>query len=93
MSRTRQLGVLALVCLGTVVRSPAGQEKCPHIQIRGVYGGIPDELLQPGKTLADCGINAVWIGSGGLTAERVALVRQQGARVFAEFNTLHVGGY
>ena len=61
--------------------------------IRGVYGGIPDELLLQGKTLADCGINAIWIGSGGLTTERVALLRQQGARVFVEFNTMHVADY
>ncbi len=69
------------------------QEKRPHVEIRGIYGGIPDELMKDGKTLADCGINAVWIGSGALTTERVALLRQQGARVFAEFNTMHVASY
>ena len=63
-------------------RGPPGaaQEKRPHVEIRGIYGGIPDELLQQGKTLADYGINAVWIGSGGLTTERVALLRDSRAR-------------
>lgn len=54
---------------------------------------MPVELLEEGKTLDNHGINAVWMGSGSLTAERVALLKRQGARVFAEFNTMHVAGY
>ncbi|NLF72476.1 MAG: hypothetical protein GX575_25860 [Candidatus Anammoximicrobium sp.] len=76
-----------------VFHSAAALEERPHVEVRGLYGGIPDELLQAGKTLADHGINAVWMGSGGLTTQRVALLKQQGARVFAEFNTMHVAGY
>ena len=78
MSRTSLLCFVAPVCLGTLIWSAPAQEKCPHVEVRGIYGGIPDELMKEGKTLADCGINAVWIGSGGLTTERVALLRQQG---------------
>ena len=93
MARTWLLFILAPVCLGTLGWSALAQEKRPHVEVRGIYGGIPDELMKDGKTLADCGINAVWIGSGGLRTERVALLRQQGVRVFAEFNTLHVASY
>lgn len=49
--------------------------------------------MEPGRSLEDLGINAVWLGSGSLTAERVSWLREQGARVFAEFNTLHVASY
>jgi hypothetical protein len=69
------------------------EEKRPHIKIRGVYGGVPMELLEQGKTLKDHGINAVFMGSGSLTAERVALLRRHDSKIFAEFNTMHVAGY
>jgi threonine dehydratase len=49
--------------------------------------------LDRGETLADYGVNAVWLGSGSLTAERIAILRDQGARVFAEFNTMHHAAY
>lgn len=93
MSPTQKLLIVTIVCLCGLAPCAAAQEKRPHVQIRGVYGGIPDELLKEGKTLADHGINAVWIGSGGVTKERVAMLKKQGARVFAEFNTMHGGGY
>lgn len=92
MSRTPRLLLVVLACCG-VARLATAQEKRPHIEVRGLYGGIPDELLAQGKTLPDHGINAIWMGSGGLTAERVARLKQQGVRVFAEFNTLHGAGY
>lgn len=65
----------------------------PHISIRGLYGGIPTEWFQQGRTLADYGVNAIWIGSGGLSQEGVALLKQQDAQVFAEFNSMHEAGY
>jgi hypothetical protein len=67
--------------------------KRPHIEVRGIYGGVPAEILERGKTLDDYGINAVWLGSGTLSDEQIALLRDQGARVFAEFNTLHEATY
>jgi hypothetical protein len=33
------------------------------------------------------------MGSGSLTAERIAILRDQGAHVFAEFNTMHHAAY
>jgi hypothetical protein len=65
----------------------------PHIQIRGIYGGIPTQWFDRGESLADHGVNALFLGSGGITSERLALLRQHGARVFAEFNTMHDAGY
>lgn len=65
----------------------------PHVEIRGIYGGVPLELLEGGETLGEAGVNAIWISSGALTAERVALLRKQGVRIFAEFNSMHVAEY
>jgi len=65
----------------------------PWVEIRAVYGGFPAELLKDGKRLEDFGINAVFVGSGAVTADLVALAREQGVRLFAEFNTLHVASY
>jgi hypothetical protein len=63
------------------------------VEVRGVYGGVPKEILDRGKTLSDYGINAVWVGSGGLTRDSMALLGRQGAKVFAEFNTMHDAAY
>jgi hypothetical protein len=73
--------------------SSAGKGPRPWIEVRAVYGGFPAELLREGKQLADVGINAVFVGSDGIAAELVSRARQQGVRLFAEFNTMHVAGY
>lgn len=62
-----------------------------HIKIRGIYGGVPTELLKHGE-LADYGVNAIFMLSGGVNAERISLLKKRGAQVFAEFNTMHVAG-
>jgi hypothetical protein len=64
-----------------------------HVQIRGIYGGVPTQLFERGQTLADYGVNAIFLGSGGITADVLTLLKGQGARVFAEFNTMHEAGY
>ncbi|HLY67218.1 MAG TPA: hypothetical protein VKU60_16900 [Chloroflexota bacterium] len=64
-----------------------------QIQIRGLYGGIPTDWFEAGRSLADYGVNGVWIGSGSLSAGGIALLKRAGAQVFAEFNTLHEAGY
>jgi hypothetical protein len=80
----------ALLCaLSNQVFAEEGRQ---HITIRGIYGGVPVELLEHG-TLEEHGVNAIFMGSSGINAERVALLKQQGAKVFAEFNTMHVAGY
>ena len=62
------------------------------LELRGIYGGVPREWFARGSSLDDYGVNAIWIGSGGLRAEDVALLHANGAKVFAEFNTLHEAG-
>jgi hypothetical protein len=92
--RTRRLvAMIALSSCLTASSRVAAQEKREHIKIRGVYGGIPTELLDQGKKLTDFGINAVFTGSDGINDERLALLRKHGASVFAEFNTMHVASY
>src|SRR5690606_20249717 len=61
--------------------------------VRGIYGGVPQEILDTGRTLRAFGVDAVWLGSGSITPERLALLRAQGVQVFAEFNTLHVADF
>jgi hypothetical protein len=65
----------------------------PQVAVRGIYGGVPTQILERGRSLADLGVNAVWIGSGSLTRERIEWLRNQGAQVFAEFNTMHDAAY
>lgn len=73
-----------------IAESPV--EPARRVEVRGVYGGIPGEE-EAGASLADFGVNAVFIGSGSVTRERVERVKSQGARIFAEFNTLHQARY
>ncbi|MFO0951132.1 MAG: hypothetical protein U0835_08270 [Isosphaeraceae bacterium] len=74
----------AMTKLGSAELSPR-----PHLKIRGIYGGVPTDLMENGQTLSGSGVNAVWVGSGGLNAEIVRRLKDQGALVFAEFNTMH----
>jgi hypothetical protein len=64
-----------------------------YIQVRGIYGGVPTQLFDQGRTLAEYGVNAIFLGSGGIASEVLTLLKGQGARVFAEFNTMHDAGY
>jgi hypothetical protein len=83
---------LALAYLCIVTSWATAEDERPHISIRGIYGGVPVELLERG-TLQEYGVNAIFMGSGGMTDERISLLKKQGAKVFAEFNTMHVANY
>lgn len=86
--------LLSALCVCALADTAAGKkEPRPHLRVRGIYGGVPTQWFAEGKTLSDYGVNALWIGSGGLTKEQIALVKQQGAKLFAEFNTMHEAGY
>jgi hypothetical protein len=61
--------------------------------VRGIYGGVPQEILDRGMSLRAYGVDAVWLGAGSFTPERLALLRDEGMQVYAEFNTLHVADY
>ncbi len=83
---------LALACLCLFMGVASAEDKRPHIAIRGIYGGVPVEMLKHGN-LREHGVNAIFMGSSGINAERVALLKKQGAKIFAEFNTMHVASY
>jgi hypothetical protein len=88
------LSLFIIACLFPLQASkPSVIDKKPWIETRGIYGGIPTELFQAGKSLRDYGINAIFIGSGGISSERIELVHSQGARLFAEFNSMHAAEF
>lgn len=68
---------------------PTSLEPLTHIQVRGIYGGIPASLVGATNSLPTTGVNAVWIGSKGINPDRIRWARAHGAKIFAEFNTLH----
>ena len=78
--------------LATALLPAFAEELRPHIQIRGVYGGNPTGLLEPGS-LDELGLNVVFMNSRRITTETVAALKQQGAKVFAEFNTMHTASF
>src|SRR5690242_17664433 len=64
-----------------------------RIAVRGIYGGFPDALFDRGQSPADFGVNAIWVGSGGLNSERIDRYHKAGAKVFAEFNSMHAAEF
>ena len=86
-----RLPILTLVVVGAVTLG--AEEPRSPVVVRGIYGGVPQEVLDSGRRLRDFGVNAVWLGSGSITSERMVLLRAEGVQVFAEFNTLHVADY
>lgn len=91
-----QLAIAAagLVCLCLACGAVwAAEAQRPHVRVRGIYGGVPTQWFEHGQTLDDYGVNTIFLGTGAITGERVALLRRQGAQVFAEFNTMHEAGY
>lgn len=92
--RYSRAAVVLLACgLALSSKAEIAPEVRPHIAVRGIYGGVPVQILERGRTLSDYGVNAIWLGSGAITNERLALLRGQGIQVFAEFNTMHEAGY
>jgi hypothetical protein len=87
-----QLSSLALIT--ALITSCAAPPDARRLRpLRGIYGGVPQEILDTGTRLRDFGIDAVWLGSGSFTPERLALLRAEHVQVYAEFNTLHVADY
>ena len=91
----RTPGLAACLALGfaSALAAQAPPVPRPHVPMRGLYGGVPQEILDSGRSLKEFGVDAVWLGSGSFTPERMALLRAQGVGVFAEFNTLHVASF
>ena len=85
--------ILAVLALVSAVR-PAAAAEGPDSGAPTPSGGSTVACRKRSSTRAaawrEFGVDAVWLGSGSLTPERLALLRAQEVRVFAEFNTLHV---
>lgn len=100
-SALRIPGFLALLLIvaarGVHGNPPANdtKEERPWIQIRGIYGGVPTQINQRGAALQDFGVNALWIGSGGVDRRLVESLKaaNPGLKVFAEFNSMHEAGF
>ena len=85
--------VLLTLALGCAGACAASRADAPPAPLRGIYGGIPREIVDGGQSLRQFGVDAVWLGSDSYTAERLAWLRAQGVQAYAEFNTLHVADY
>ena len=92
MIRSEIMFITISTLLGAISNQVLAEDGRPYVKIRGIYGGVPIELLEEG-TLEQHGVNAIFMGSRGINEERLELLKQQGAKVFAEFNTMHVAGY
>ena len=68
-------------------------EARPWVKIRGIYGGFPTAILDRGQKPADYGINAIWVGSGGLRQDEIDRCHRLGLKVYAEFNSMHFASY
>lgn len=90
---TRREWMTATVALSALMAPRASAQASRTTPVRGIYGGVPQEILDTGRSLREYGVDAVWLGSGSFTAERLALLRAQQVQVYAEFNTLHVADY
>jgi hypothetical protein len=84
--------IIVLIPVFVLSLNAAGAEKRPHIQTRGIYGGSPVRPGEPGS-LADFGVNAIFVHSGSINQDLIRVVKAQNALIFAEFNTLHVKSF
>ena len=89
--RITPMRTLILIALLASSCSISFGEEIPTV-IRGVYGH-PRPFWDQGIRLDDCGINAVFIHSGGIDPATIQRARDEGCRVFAEFATLNGGNY
>lgn len=87
------LAGLFLSVLGLIFGSPQDRNPRPHVEVRGVYGGIPGPVAEGIESLSDLGLNSVFLHSRSIRPEMVETIHGQGGRIFAEFNTLHVADY
>jgi hypothetical protein len=84
---------LVLALAGAPGCAPVSVDAPRAVPVRGIYGGVPQEIVDGGRTLRQFGVDAVWLGSDSYTPERLAWLRAQQVHAYAEFNTLHVADY
>jgi hypothetical protein len=85
--------MIGMGLIGSSLVSAAEERGRPWIKIRGIYGGYPDQMFAEGRSPGDYGVNAIWVGSGGLDARRIERYRELGIKVFAEFNSMHAAEF
>jgi hypothetical protein len=86
-------GMIGMGLIGSSLVSAAEDHGRPWIKIRGIYGGYPDQMFASGRLPVDYGVNAIWVGSGGLDAKRIERYHDHGIKVFAEFNSMHAAEF
>lgn len=78
---------LCHIIAATVVHKEVGHMKLKRLfgnqRVRAIFG-TPEVIWKRGESLRDYGINAVFIGHGGLKGELLKRCRREGARVFFE---------
>ena len=67
----KQVSRLLVAALVPALSGAEGLEVAAHVTVRGIYGGVPQEVLDSGRGLREFGLDAVWMGSGSFTPERV----------------------
>ena len=71
-----------IACVSSDVPAEPEKENI-SVEIRGVYGGIPgSENFEAEESLADFGVDAVFLNSRSITADTVEAVHSQGGRNF-----------
>ena len=74
---------VSVICLAAAGNGLAGE-----VEIRGTYGGV-NSFWEKGHSLADFGVNAIFVGSYSIDSTLVARAKQEGAKVFTEFAVLN----
>lgn len=87
------LAIAAPLAAGLAAGCSAGAATTRRPKVTGVYGGFLTQVLERGEKPSDYGIDAVWVGSGGLKADQIARHRDLGLKVYAEFNSMHLASF
>jgi hypothetical protein len=62
MPLPRPLAAALVLAPALVTAAPPGPR--PHVTMRGIYGGVPQEILDSGRRLKEFGVDAVRSTSG-----------------------------
>jgi hypothetical protein len=81
---------LILMSFFTLISSCSHTHK--KIEIRGIYGN-PKPLWEKDLSLAELGINAIFVHSGSIDQYMMDRAKQEGVNVYAEFATLNGKNY
>ena len=60
--RAGALVAIPVLVLASTLAAGDLPEARPHVAMRGIYGGVPQEVLDSGRGLKEFGVTAVWLG-------------------------------